>query len=658
MAYVDLQVQNGAKMSEKLEILKEKPYPLGCYIDYDKSLVVRTVFDGDKTCGIALYKGTSNDGETALKIKFPKYLKRGSIYAARIKGIENIDEYSSYNYFVDSTYFCDSYAKHLLGLETFGLDVPDCDIRAKLDNRSTLKASEYSFDWGNDSFPDIPYEDSFVYLLHVRGFTKSSGSGVPSHHRGTFMGILDKIPYLKSIGVTTVELMPAIEMNEVETLETHGGILSKELLYSKDGSISNTNSIKPRLNFWGYKKGFYFAPRTAYCSNPDDAENEFKYFIKTMHENGLEVIMQFFFEENENESLIIDALRYWRCSYHVDGFHLKGARIPISLITREPLFADAKIWYDWFEDSSDPSKRYLAVYNNSFLYASRRFLKSDDNSASDFFHAMIANGNTHGVINYICDYEGFRLADLVAYEHKHNEENGENNKDGTDNNLSWNCGIEGRTRKQSILELRKKQVKNILTMLLLAQGTPMIFSGDEFCSSQAGNNNPYCQDNETGWVDWKALEKNAEIFEYFKFLLKLRFDHKVLHNTSTFKLMDYISCGYPDLSCHGRDAWRPDFTGHSHILGMLYCGQYDKSDKNSPFIYVCYNMHWMAEEIALPKLPDGLRWKMISDTESVSKIDNTDKKNNSVEKMSERSVRIYISETDPENKSKRKLKRK
>jgi glycogen operon protein len=195
-------------------------------------------------------------------------------------------------------------------------------------------------------------------------------------------------------------------------------------------------------------------------------------------------------------------------------------------------------------------------------------------------------------------------------------------------------------------------------MLLLAQGTPMIFSGDEFCSSQAGNNNPYCQDNETGWVDWKALEKNAEIFEYFKFLLKLRFDHRVLHNPSTFKLMDYISCGYPDLSCHGREAWRPDFTGHSHILGMLYCGQYDKTDKNSPFIYVCYNMHWMAEEIALPKLPDGLRWKMISDTESVSKIDNTDKKNNSVEKMSERSVRIYISETDPDNKSKRKLKRK
>ena len=319
-------------MAKKLEILKEKPYPLGCYIDYDKSLVVRTVFENDKNCGIALYKGVSSDKETALKIKLPESLKRGLIYAARIKGIEDIDEYTSYNYFADSDFFCDSYAKHLVGLEAFGKDVPDTDIRAKLDNRSTLKASEYSFDWEDDSFPDIPYEDSFVYLLHVRGFTKSSSSMVPAAHRGTFLGIIDKIPYLKSIGVTTVELMPAVEMNEIESVKERGGKISSDLLYSKDGSISNKNMVQPKLNFWGYKKGYYFAPRTAFCANPDDAENEFKFFIKTMHKFGLEVIMQFYFEENENESLILDALRYWRCSYHVDGFHCKGANIPINLI--------------------------------------------------------------------------------------------------------------------------------------------------------------------------------------------------------------------------------------------------------------------------------------------------------------------------------------
>jgi glycogen operon protein len=645
-------------MSDKLEIIREKPYPLGCYIDYDKSLVVRTVFKDDYNCGIALYPAKQGGKVKELHIKLPKYLKRGSIYSARIKGIENIDEYASYNYFENSSFFCDSYSKHLIGLETFGKDVPDSDIRAVLDNRSTRNSSEHAFDWGDDEFPDTSYADSFVYLLHVRGFTKSSSSGVPSNHRGTFLGILDKLPYLKSLGVTTLELMPAYEMNEIENpAKVVKGPHDEELLYSKDGSISNKNSIKPRLNFWGYKKGYYFAPRTSFCVNSEDAENEFKYFVKTLHENGIEVIMQFFFEEDENESLIIDALRYWRCSYHVDGFHLKGAKIPISLITKEPLFTDAKIWYDWFDSGKECEKRYLAKYNNSFLYASRRFLKSDDNSINDFLHAMIANDVDHGIINYICDYEGFRLSDLVSYEHKHNEENGENNKDGTDNNLSWNCGIEGRTRKHSILELRKKQIKNILTMLFMAQGVPMLFSGDEFGNSQSGNNNPYCQDNETGWIDWRALDKNTEILDYVKFLVKVRFENNILHNAKPFKLMDYISCGYPDLSCHGREAWRPDLTGHSHILGMLYCGKYDKAVKDSPFIYVCYNMHWTNEEMALPKLPDGLKWNLLSDT-GLPVENKKEDAGAAMETLSERSVRIYISENDPEYKTKKETKRK
>ena len=647
-------------MTVKYEIKREKPYPLGCYIDYDKSLVVRSVFENEGKKGVCLYR---EDGKKTLNIPFNDSFKRGNIYSARVKGIEDIDQYKSYNYYEDSHYFCDSYSKHLLGLETFGKDVPDSDIRAKLDNRSTLKTSEIAFDWGDDTFPQIPYENSFVYLLHVRGFTKASSSGVTLSNRGTFMGILEKLPYLKGLGVTTLELMPAYEMNEIENISKVTLPDGKEPVYSKDGSISNKNSIKPRLNFWGYKKGYYFAPRTSYCKDPSNAENEFKTFVKTLHANGIEVIMQFFFEENENESLIIDALRYWRCSYHVDGFHLKGARIPVRLITKEPLFTDAKIWYDWF-DYGDiyqgvmPKERYLAEYNNAFMYAVRRFLKSDDNSANDFLKTMIANGTDHGVINYVADYEGFRLLDLVSYEHKHNEENGENNKDGTDNNLSWNCGIEGRTRKHSILELRTKQVKNILSMLFLSQGTPMLFSGDEFGNSQGGNNNPYCQDNETGWVDWKALERNKEIYEYVKFLVKLRFRFSMLHNKNSFKLMDYISCGYPDLSCHGKEAWRPDLSGHSHILGMLYCGLYDSKALDKPFVYVCYNMHWTNQEMALPKLPDGFMWTLLSDTAKVSSESAAPGKDKNLETVTQRSVRIYISKKDPNYKQKKAVKKK
>lgn len=670
-------------MQEKYTICNEKPYPLGCYIDYDKSLVVRAVFENSSKCGITLYPASTDKETEPLSINFNKSLKRGAIYSARIRNIDNIDKYVTYNYFKGDSYFCDPYAKHVLGLETFGKDVADSDIRAKLDNKSTRSNSESCFDWGKDASPAISYEDSFVYLLHVRGFTKSASSGVTLSKRGTFSGILEKIPYLKSIGVTTLEIMPAYEMNEVENPIPASAKNKEGLVYSKDGSILSEKAIVKRLNFWGYKKGYYFAPRTSYCENPQDAENEFKNFVKTLHENGLEVVMQFFFEESENASLIMDALRYWRCTYHVDGFHLKGARVPVRQIAREPLFTDVKLWFEWFDaadilDGKHPDKRYLSVYNNAFLYSSRRFLKSDDNSVNDFFKVMISNGADNGVINYISDYEGFRLADLVSYEHKHNEENGENNKDGTDNNLSWNCGIEGRTRRHNILALRNKQMKNILTMLMLAQGTPMIYSGDEFGFSQGGNNNPYCQDNDTSWIDWKAQERNKDLFDYFKFLVSLRFSHEMLHGKTSFKLMDYISCGYPDLSCHGKEAWRPDLSGYSHVLGMLYCGLYEKKDEK-PFIYVCYNMHWQTAEFALPKLPDGLKWEVLNDTakddpdslkwdsveestvpkaSSVPTGPDIIRKDLNLQKQSARSVRIYISKPDENFKKKKSSKSK
>lgn len=652
------------KMASNFNICREKPYPLGCYIDYDRSLVVRSVFKDNKHCGITLYPSAKDPSLKPLKIELPKTLKRGSIYSARIKDIDNIAAYESYNYYADDEIFCDPYARQFLGLEKFGKDVPDSDIRAKLDNKADFKTSGDTFYWDGDESAYVPYEDSLIYLLHVRGFTRSPSSGVPASRRGSFLGIIDKIPYLKSIGVTTVELMPAYEMNEIENLYkgsdfrskgAEGKADEKETIFSKDGSISNKKSSHVRLNFWGYKKGYYFAPRTAYCADPSDAENEFKTFVKTMHKHGLEVVMQFYFDEHESGTLIIDALRFWRCTYHVDGFHLKGGIIPLRLITNEPLFNDIKIWYDWFDYGSIyegriPQTRLLGEYNNAFLFNSRRFLKSDDNSAGDFLRSMTSNSQDHAVINYLCDYEGFRLIDLVTYEHKHNEENGENNKDGTDNNLSWNCGIEGRTRKHDILSLRKKQIKNALTMLMTAQGTPMIFSGDEFGNSQGGNNNPYCQDNETGWVDWRAMERNSEILDYFRFLSKLRFEHRVLHEKLPFKMMDYISCGYPDLSCHGRESWRPDMSGHSHMLGFLYCGLYEKKVAEEPFIYVFFNMHWTNKEIALPKLPDGYVWELITDTDP-GKLEPSVKKepgpNVFTELLAERSARIYMSKKVP-----------
>jgi glycogen operon protein len=661
-------------MTKNIQICREKPYPLGCYIDYDRTLVVRSVFGACRKCGITLYPDEKSD-KKPLTIELSASMKRGNIYSARIRDIEDIDRYVSYNYFADNEYFCDPYAKQFYGLETFGRNVPDCEIRAKLDNKAAGSTSGHVFDWGSDEMSFVPYEDSLVYLLHVRGFTKSPSSGVAADRRGTFAGITDKISHLKSLGVTAVELMPAYEMNEVESLydssdkrSVQGTPEDGKALYSKDGSISRKKSESYKLNFWGYKKGYYFAPRTAYCMNPSDAENEFKQFVKTMHENGLEVIMQFYFENDESGTLIIDALRFWRCTYHVDGFHLKGSIMPLRLVTNEPLFTDVKIWYEYFDCGSiyggkAPDMRLLADYNDAFLFNARRFLKSDDNCVNEFVKSMESNSSDHGIINYICNYDGFRLMDLVSYEHKHNEENGENNKDGTDNNLSWNCGIEGRTRKHEILKLRKKQMKNAMTMLLLSQGTPLIFSGDEFGNSQGGNNNPYCQDNETGWVDWKAMERNSELLEYVRFLTKLRFSNRILHRGMPFKMMDYISCGYPDLSCHGREAWRPDLSGHSHFIGMMFCGLYEKQEKTHDYIYVAFNMHWLPQKLALPKLPQGFKWEVLSDTDPAQlKADFSAARSAAggdrsaaeasvfTELISERSCRIYVSVPDKTKK--------
>ena len=194
----------------------------------------------------------------------------------------------------------------------------------------------------------------------------------------------------------------------------------------------------------------------------------------------------------------------------------------------------------------------------------------------------------------------------------------------------------------------------------------MIFSGDEFGNSQSGNNNPYCQDNETGWVDWKAMEKNQDLLDYVKFLSKLRFSNRIIHSRTPFKMMDYISCGYPDLSCHGREAWRPDMSGHSHMIGFLFCGLYEKDEAQYDYIYVAFNMHWQRQELALPQLPEGLKWEILTDTDprqikpqkrqGANRDKQTDRPEENIftELMAERSTRIYVSVVDKDYKPKKK----
>ncbi len=644
-------------MKKEIKICSSTPYPMGV-TRTNSGIKVCAVFKGNKNCGITLFGKNSRDKIT---IRFPEEFLFGKVFSLELVG--DFDRYTHYMLLENNQMVCDPYAHYIEGLEKWGKNVSESDLRCRIDN--------IEYDWNGDKKPRTKYEDSFVYTLHVRGYTRSPSSGVEIKKRGTYAGLCEKIDYLKSLGVTAVELMPAYEMNVLDQSFERGksgnmpeGSMSsmdnkdKKVFISENGSMKDAKTIRHKINFWGYKKGFYFAPRTAYAYRQDMADTEFKDMARLFHKNGIEVILQFYFENNADENLILSAVRHWVYNYHIDGVHLKGSSVAPEVISRDPFLSDTKIWYYGFDygriyEGAVPEVRSLAEFEPEFMYSTRRFLKGDDNALGDFIRVMLKNPSCAGSINYICDYEGFRLADLVSYEHKKNELNGENNSDGTDNNLSWNCGVEGKTRKQSILTLRSRQIKNALTMIFFSQGTPMLFGGDEFGNSQDGNNNPYCQDNATGWVDWKEAQKpqGQELLNYVRFLSGLRNKYKILHESKPFKLMDYKACGYPDLSYHGIEAWRPDLSNHSHSIGMLYCGFYETEDKEQDFFYIAYNMHWTPVSFALPKLPDGMRWKILNDTEDTEdyKRMHSLKEQDKVE-CTERSVKILIGVGTPVKK--------
>ena len=381
--------------------------------------------------------------------------------------------------------------------------------------------------------------------------------------------------------------------------------------------------------------------------------------VKELHRNGIEVIMQFYFPHSVKMGMMLDALGYWVLEYHIDGFHLKGDRIPLQGIATEPLLTDTKLFYYDFPygqiygENEIPGYRNLGNYNDDYMYTVRSFLKGDEGMVGKFLDLQRKNPSVCGTVNYLTNYYGFTLADMVSYEKKHNEENGEQNMDGSDYNLTWNCGAEGASRKKYVVNLRKKQMKNGLSMLFLAQGTPLIYSGDEFGNTRYGNNNPYCQDNETGWVKWNKNALGKEILSYVKKLIALRKRHPILHNVNELKILDYIGCGYPDLSYHGEEAWRVDFDRSSRFAGVMYCGCYAKKDnrEEDDFFYIAYNMHWLTHTFALPKLPRGMKWCLLADTGTSEGIMEEPEYAGAEEpkqqaKVEPRTVQIYISKQE------------
>ena len=578
----------------KIKVYRGNPLMMGATVIGDTVNFAITARLGSK-CELVLYeKGKNNE---AARIPFENAQVIGNVFAMSIEGLD-YKKYD-YNFSIDGKIVTDAYAKALSGKEKWGI-VPT-------DIRGSIVSSE--FDWQNDAPLRRPYDETIIYRLHVRGFTKHVSS--KAKHKGTYLGIVDKIPYLKELGITMIELMPAYEFNEMES----------HVATSMKGQFSIEN---PVLNYWGYTSGYAFAPKAsyAYATKPDSEVEEFKYMVRELHRNGIEVSMEYFFPEGTNTTLILDALHYWVMEYHIDGIHANCEKAVMKMIQTDNLLSTTKIFtYNFATDTdfyANVENKNLANFNDDFMVSARKFIKGDEDMLNTISYKIKANPPAVAVVNYVANHNTFTLYDAVSYDKKYNQANGENNRDGAVYNYSWNCGAEGDTRKRKINELRKHQIKNALSLVLLSQGVPMIYAGDEMCNSQKGNNNPYCLDNEISWTNWNTTAMAKEILDFTKKLIQFRKQHKILHLSSEPRLMDYKSYGLPDMSYHGSKAWYADFSHFNRHFSVMYCGKYATIDgkEDEADLFIAYNMFWEMIKFGIPSARNKRQWKVVFATDS------------------------------------------
>lgn len=469
----------------------------------------------------------------------------------------------------------------------------------------TCRLAALNYDWEDIASPEIALSDLIIYKLHVRGFTKKAGPAVRA--KGTFAGVTEKIPYIKDLGFNAVELMPVYEWNDaLKELPPYAKL--------KPSGVSADKVIHPR-NYWGYSdKNLYFAPKSAFAASKDPTV-EIRDMIKAFHKAGILVLMEMYFPAGTYPAYAQSAVRHWQDLYRIDGFRLIGAGVPVETLVKDPMLKKTLLLFDgidtgWVYGGMLPKRKHLAEENNGFLETGRSFLKGDEGKTGDFAWHIRKNPAEIGVINYMASVNGFTLSDMVSYDWKHNEENGENNQDGAVINYSWNCGAEGRTRKKAVITLRSRQIRNALLYIFLSQGIPMLMAGDESGNTQNGNNNAYSADNTTGWTDWSASAKDRALTEFVRKLTAFRKNHRILHMPGPLRGLDYISCGYPDISFHDTKAWVCQYEHASRSLGVLFCGLYakDETHPEDEFIFAGFNAYWEDHSFALPNLPAGYGW--------------------------------------------------
>lgn len=553
-------------------------------------------FEGEKedTCRVVLVHKSTKEKED---ITVPKDYCMGSLRSVTVSGL-NPQEYD-YLYEINGKEILDPYATVIVGREIW-------NDESRKENKYKLLAGfdGVSFPWGDDRNPEISKSEMVMYKLHVRGFTM--GLKTAGKVKGTFQAVKNKIAYLKDLGITTVELMPIYEFEEMpipKEVEIPDYVKWQPETEDMIQPVILDNEVR-KINLWGYGEGNYFAVKSSYASEPDKANVEFKRLVKALHQNGMECVMEMYFPEGTNHNLIMDVLHFWVKEYHVDGFHLIGASLPITSIVQDPILSRTKIFAEDFHGQYDSRRKYknLYIYKEEYQYAARQLINHYDCDIREFANQQRKQGDHYGFVNFVASNNGFTLADCFMYNDKHNEANGEENRDGNDYNLTNNFGVEGPTRKKFINEVRHNRMRMAFTMLMFAQGVPMIMAGDEFGNTQGGNNNAYCQDNEIGWVNWSQFAKSKEDREFLKGLIAFRKEHDIITKEEPLRFNDYRTMGVPEFSYHGENAWISQIDPGRKSLGMLYCGAYAKDGMSKEDIYVGYNFYSEDVRLALPIL--------------------------------------------------------
>jgi len=645
-----------------LQYRRGRVFPFGATITDDG--VNFSIFSKEATgCTLVLYH--HGQKEPFVEIPFPEEFRIGNVYTMMVFGLNpDTTEYgyrfegeydpSAGRLFDSSRVVLDPYAKSVSGRTVWGRKP---DLSNPFQHRGQIIREDY--DWEGDRPVEIHENDLVIYELHVRSYTNHPESGV--RYKGTFAGLIEKIPYLKELGVNCVELMPIFEFDELE--------------------YAGNEDRKHLFNYWGYSTVCFFAPKAGYAASaPYGMEaDELKNMIKKLHENGIEVILDVVFnhtaEGNEHgpfisykgidnrtyylltpdgyyynfsgcgntmncnnpvvRNTVLDCLRYWVSSYHIDGFRFdlasilsrdeKGAPMVhpplLDIIANDAVlgkcFLIAEAWDagGLYQVGSFPAFGRWSEWNGRYRDCLRRFIKGDGRYAPEMVRRIRGSDDLYGFrgpkasVNFVTCHDGFTLYDLVSYNDKHNEANGENNRDGCNDNDSWNCGVEGETDDAGINALRFRQMKNMLTILLTSRGIPMLLSGDEFANTQWGNNNAYCQDNEISWLDWSFLEKNRNLHDYVRSLIAFRKAHPVLRSDS----FDFSrnGTGYPELSFHSLIPWEFDENADTLTFAWMYAEDHNKYNTESDaFIYAAVNAHWEEHRFSLPALPEGFRWKL------------------------------------------------